>query len=239
MKPKIIIEPDKEDLVTHVADYFLKIVESRNKPVHVSLSGGNTPKLLFKKIVEVYKSRIDWSNVHIWWGDERCVPPDHEDSNYKMTAEYLLDHIEIPDKNIHRIKGEADPVAEAGRYADLINKLIPKYEGVPEYDLIYLGLGDDGHTASIFPDQIELFNSGKYCVVAKHPKSNQMRVSITGSIINNAANILLLVTGKSKSRVITELLNDYPESVKYPAALINPNHGNYFWYLDEESASLI
>jgi 6-phosphogluconolactonase len=239
LKPDIVIKKSAEEIIEAAAEYFKNFVADTENKKNIMLSGGNTPKLLFKNIVDCYSSKIGWEKINFWWGDERCVPPTHKDSNYGMAKEYLIDKILIPGKNIFRIRGEADPKIEAQIYGDLMEELLPKHNGIPQYDLVYLGIGEDGHTASIFPDNIELFNSNFNCLTTIHPESKQQRISISGKIINNAKNVFVLITGKNKAKTVEEILNHRQESINYPAALVNPVNGKYIWYLDKEAASLI
>jgi 6-phosphogluconolactonase len=179
---------------------------------------------------------IDWSQVHFYWGDERCVPPTDAESNYGMTAELLLSKIEIPGENIHRIQGENDPEQEARRYGELLVKELQTYNGVPQFDLVILGMGDDGHTASIFPYQMHLWESAKNCEVAKHPGSGQKRITITGSVINTASVVAFLVTGAGKAPKVREIIQKEGDYKAYPASLVEPESGELYWFLDKDAA---
>ncbi|HLG32959.1 MAG TPA: 6-phosphogluconolactonase, partial [Ignavibacteriaceae bacterium] len=176
--------------------------------------------------------------IHLFWGDERCVHPEDEESNFGMTKKFLLDYIDIPEKNVHRIRGEENPEKEAIRYTNEIKKYVPFYKELPLFDLIMLGLGEDGHTASIFTNQKRLINSDKICEVAVHPVSGQKRITLTGTVINNAKRIIFLVTGGNKSGVIKELLEG-KEKNKYPAAYINSIHGRTDYFMDKQAAKLL
>jgi 6-phosphogluconolactonase len=239
MKPEIIIENTIDELVTKIAENFYELVNSSSRQINVALSGGSTPRKLFKKFATEYGMKMDWDKINFWWGDERCVPPDDNDSNYGMTKFFLLDKIVIHEHNIFRIHGESDPGWEAERYGKLMNEVHQLANGIPQFDLIYLGIGNDGHTASIFPDQIHLWDSPNNCVRAIHPTSNQYRVSITGRIINNAKEVVLLATGGNKKKVLKEILFDEEISNSYPAKLICPKSKNYKWFLDSSAAALI
>ena len=186
-----------------------------------------------------FKEDIDWSGVHLYWGVERCVPPEDGDSNYKMTVDYLTSKINIPKENIHRIKGENAPEYEAKRYADVLVEQLPLENGIPHFDLVILGMGDDGHTASIFPHEIELWNSNELCEVANHPNSGQQRITLTGKIINNASLITFLVTGKNKQEKVREILKKEGPFEAYPATLVAPTAGDLIWFLDNEAAGLL
>lgn len=208
----------------------------RGVPFHIALSGGSTPKLLFEYLAEHYRESIPWGDVHLWWGDERCVAPDHAESNYLMTKESLLRGVILPPENVHRIKGENDPEEEAARYADEMKRTIPLKDGLPVFDLIYLGLGTDGHTASIFPDRMDLLTESSFADVAIHPESGQKRVSLTGPVINHAAKVAFLVTGEGKSERVSEIFEQKDGSELLPASHIHPVHGDLIWYLDRPAA---
>ena len=210
----------------------------KRKPFIVALSGGSTPRLLFSILGDHYSDSASWKYVHLFWSDERCVPPDNLESNYGMSKRVFLDKIKIPKSNIHRIIGENDPFQEADRYADEILKYTRKRADLPVFDIIMLGLGEDGHIASIFSEKTELLTSEKICDIALHPVSSQKRVTITGRVINNADNIVFLVTGANKAKVVSEIIEN-PGIVDYPAASIEPLHGALVWYLDLEAAGML
>jgi len=235
---RIFSKPKK--VYNAIAKEILKLTKnSTQENFDIALSGGNSPKGLFKKLSSKYADQIPWERIHFWWGDERCVSPDDEQSNYKMTVDYLLSKISIPEKNIHRIKGEADPEEEATRYAKEMENSLNSRGKDPVFDIIILGLGDDGHTASIFPDQLELFESEPSCAVAKHPITGQKRVTITGNVLNNANQIFFLVTGENKALRVSEIMNDNEAAKLLPAYYISPKNGELIWFLDEPAASLI
>ncbi len=210
---------------------------SKKGEINIALSGGNTPKLLFEVLAKEYTDKIDWSKVNLFWADERCVPPDDKESNFGMTEKILLRNIPIPEENVHRIFAGGDPETEARRYSEDLERHIIIKNGFPEFDLILLGVGDDGHTASIFPNQMELLNSNDAYAVAVHPVSRQKRITLTGKAINNADRICFLVSGKGKKKVVGEILNREGEYMKYPAA--NIKRGNTVWYLDSDAARLV
>ncbi len=223
-----------------IAKEILKLTRNSNQEIiNIALSGGNSPKGLFNRLSDKYSDKIAWERIHFWWGDERCVSPDDEESNYKMTKISLFSNIAIPEKNIHRIHGEANPEEEAIRYSQEIEKNI-KFRGQnPVFDIVILGLGEDGHTASIFPDQLELIDSNKNCAVTKHPLSSQKRITLTGKAINNANQIYFLVIGTSKAMRISEIMNDNEAAKLLPAYYISPINGRLIWFIDEEAAAQI
>ncbi|HEY7536307.1 MAG TPA: 6-phosphogluconolactonase, partial [Thermodesulfobacteriota bacterium] len=204
----------------------------------VALSGGNSPRIFFERLsLSPYPEEIPWNNVHFFWGDERCVPPDDTESNFKMAYDALLSHVPIPDKNIHRIMGEKPPRLEVKRYEKEIQDHIPQGKnGLPQFGWIFLGMGEDGHTASLFPGATTLFEKEAICVVAEHPASRQKRISLTLPVINNATRVSFLVTGEEKASIVSEILKKTPSSLNYPSAKVQPDDGILEWYLDKSSA---
>ncbi|WP_340199368.1 6-phosphogluconolactonase [Ascidiimonas sp. W6] len=216
--------------------FFLYELTFGDKDTHIALSGGSTPKVIFDVLASDFADKINWKKVHLYWGDERCVPPTDEDSNYKMTVNHLLSKIDIPEENIHRIEGENIPQMEAYRYGELLQEKLPNANGIPQFDLIILGIGEDGHTASIFPHEINIWDSYEYCDVASHPKSGQKRITITGQVINNAKAVAFLATGFHKANKVKAILKKEEGSEQYPASLVDPTHGEIHWFLDEPAA---
>ncbi len=206
---------------------------------NVALSGGKTPVMIFDILSLRYEKKIVWKNIQFYWVDERCVPPFDPDSNYGMTKKLLLDNIDIPESNIHRIKGEEEPSQAALRYSDEIIRNIPFKNGLPSLDLVILGLGEDGHTASIFPDQIQLINLDKISDVSVNPYTNQKRITLTGKIINNAKTISFIVSGIEKKEIVYKILNKTDDYKKYPASHISPISGDIEWLLDADAAALL
>ena len=238
MKEKIKIFSNQKELARNFGDYFYEL-SSKNKKTNVALSGGSTPRILFDYLAVNCSDSTFWENIHLYWGDERCVPPVADDSNYKMTKEHLLDKIEIPVKNVHRILGENNPAVEAKRYSDLLLKNLSVKNNLPVFDLVILGIGNDGHAASIFPHQMELLDSENICDVAEHPVSGQKRISLTGKVINNAKEIVFLVTGENKKQKTFEIIHKTGNWKTYPAYHIKPLSGKISWFLDAAAASLL
>lgn len=232
MPTQLHLSSDPAAVAADFTRFFFEAM--KDKPYFtVALSGGSTPKRLFELWAKEYRTAVDWSKVRFFWGDERCVPPNHEESNYGMTKSLLFNHIDIPEENIHRVIGEADPAAEAVRYGEEISDNTEEQrDGYPVFDLIILGMGSDGHTASIFPHQMELLTVEEFCGVATHPESGQKRVSITGNVINRANTVAFLVTGESKQEKVASILGRTKESLQYPAAHIQPLSGDLHWFLD-------
>jgi 6-phosphogluconolactonase len=209
-----------------------------NKTLNIALSGGSTPGLLFSILGDHFSDSVSWEHVHFFWGDERCVPPEDPESNYGMTKKALFDKISIPFSNIHRIRGENIPEKEAVRYSTEIASFTRKRDGLPVLDLVILGLGVDGHIASIFPGHQELITSEKTYRVAVHPVTSLKRVTITARVINNADIIIFLVTGSHKAEMVAAVIES-PGITNCPAASVEPVHGVLKWYLDIDAAAML
>jgi 6-phosphogluconolactonase len=179
----------------------------------------------------------EWSHVHLYWGDERCVPPGDPESNYGNALKQLIEPLNIPTEQVHRIRGEADPAGEAARYGTLLSENLPVEDGFPVFDWVWLGMGGDGHTVSIFPGQNHLWNAEGPCVVSDHPATGQKRISITGGVINAARRVAFLVAGESKSKAVNEIVMKEGNYLDYPAFHVSPKSGLLEWYLDMESTS--
>ncbi len=227
---------DNEAMARAFAEFLAK-KSSENESLTIALSGGSTPKALFKILSNDYKDTIDWSKLHFFWGDERMVPPSHEESNFKMTDDLLFSQVSIPESNIHRIKGENELVEEVSRYGKEIEENVGSQNGTPSFDIVMLGMGADGHTASIFPPDIDLINANTICAAGTNPESGQRRVTITGTVINNAKHVCFLVTGAGKAEKIDEIFNQKADYLAYPAAHIKPNAGELIWFMDESASS--
>ncbi|WP_314285026.1 6-phosphogluconolactonase [Haemophilus sputorum] len=230
---KFIFETAQQ-AVEKIAQEF-KAYSEKGTPVHISLSGGSTPKLLFKTLAQApYANEIQWQNLHFWWGDDRMVPPTDEQSNYGEVQKLLFDHINIPAENIHRIRGEENVETELARFSQELTACVPDLA----FDWIILGMGNDGHTASLFPHQRN-FDDPNVAVVAKHPETGQIRISKTAKLIEKAKRITYLVTGAAKAEILKEIEETPAESLPYPAAKIQAQNGVTEWYLDKDAARLL
>jgi 6-phosphogluconolactonase len=228
-------------LAQSIAAILIKDLD-RIEPDHyytVALSGGTTPDYIFRYLADNYADRISWEKLLVFWVDERCVPPEDDESNYRMAYESLLQNVPIPDANVFRIKGEDDPAAEARQYSELVGSMVPFYNGMPQFDLMLLGVGKDGHTASIFPERSELFNSSQLFEVVLRPDKRQKRITATGKLINNSSLIYFIVTGKEKAEIVSEIIEKKTGSDRYPASRVNPVSGHLVWMLDADAASLL
>lgn len=203
----------------------------------VALSGGSTPKAMFARLAnEPYRSAIDWARVYLFWGDERCVPPDHSDSNYRMTHETLLSYVPIPPQNIFRMHGDLAPATAAREYTAQLRQFF-QTTSWPQFDLVFLGMGADGHTASLFPGTTALHADADAIVVENYvEKLNAYRLTLTAATINQAHAIVFLIGGADKAATLKAVLQGPSQPDLYPSQLIQPAHGTLTWIVDEAAA---
>jgi 6-phosphogluconolactonase len=235
---EIIIRRDIAELSRQSAERFSQLV---NRSVQgsgrftVALSGGSTPKHLYSLLASPdYKERILWNNVHLFWGDERCVPPDHPESNFGMVRESLLSKIKIPAENIHRMAGEREPQAAAAEYEKHLQEFFGLESGaLPRFDLILLGIGEDGHTASLFPGSDALNETERLVISPFVEKLNSYRLTLTLPVLNSRAEVWFLVTGASKADAVKKVLRG---SADLPAAKVQPVNGRLVWFITQDAA---
>ena len=244
MPGEIIICKDLAEISQKAADLFVQISKQaiqNSGRFAVALSGGNTPRALYSLLAtNAYRSKIDWSKVHIFWGDERCVPPDDEQSNYRMARETLLLHVPIPEQNIHRVLAEMpDHNVAAEDYQRQLASFFQSESGLPRFDLILLGMGPDGHTASLFPGTAALQDTTHLVVANYVEKFGTFRITFTYPVINNAANVVFLVSGPDKAQVLKEVLEGKKQPELYPSQNVNPTNGNLLFLVDRDAASLL
>lgn len=201
----------------------------------VALSGGSSPIPLFRHLAEnASRVGIDWNAVHIFWGDERAVPPDHAESNFRLADELLLSKLPTPGAVIHRIAGEMAPDEAAHRYEADLSASFPDEE-IPVFDLLFLGVGNDGHTASLFPGMDLDDSSGRKAVAVYVEKLRSYRVTLTLPVFSNARHLVFLVTGDAKAAIVAEIFGD-GEGRRYPASRIASLSANVTWLLDKAAA---
>ena len=239
MNYKKYIFKNSEETARAVAELIKDNVITLNlesQQYNIALSGGSTPTQLFKLLADEYKNQIPWSAVRFFWVDERCVEPTDAESNYGVAYDTLFQKGFIPKQNIFRMKGEETPIEEAKRYSELLHTELPASDQFPIFDLMLLGIGDDGHTASIFPYNTELLNSEQSVAVSQHPVSGQKRITLTGKTICNAKDIIFMAVGEGKRKILQEIINHEPAAQKYPASFIKNNLGEVGFYMDESAA---
>ena len=207
----------------------------------VAISGGTTPKVMFALLADPshsFMKEVPWDKLDLYWVDERCVPPDHPDSNYRMTQEQLLSKVPLPAERIHRMEGELEPDEAAARYEATIRNGF-RLEGAetPIFDLVLLGMGDDGHTASLFP-HTEALDDMTHIVVSNHvPQKDTWRITLTWPVINQGREVVFLIEGAGKSQVLQDVLLGPYQPETYPSQLIRPASGKLSFLLDSAAAA--
>jgi 6-phosphogluconolactonase len=240
-KRQIIICRDVEDLRERTAQQFVRLarhaIEASGR-FTVALSGGTTPRTLYARLAAPdVAQQIDWSRIHLFWGDERCVDPDHSDSNYRMVRESLLAHISIPPENVHRMAGEKNPQTAVAEYEAELRRVIQLTGGaLPRFDLIFLGLGEDGHTASLFPSS-DALNDAEHLVAPVYvERLKGHRLTLTLPVLNEGAEVVFLIAGSSKAEIVKKLLSEHTNVASYPAARVQPRNGNLTWMITADAA---
>jgi 6-phosphogluconolactonase len=233
--------PDTDILSRDAAQYIVRLAAEsivKHGRFTIALSGGTTPKKLYALLGdEFYRSQIDWTRVEIFWSDERCVPPDSEDSNYLLAQQVLLSKIPVAASQIHRMPAdEADRDAASAAYTDEMQRVFAT-SGVPNFDLIQLGMGPEGHTASLFPHQASLHEQQRLVMPVTVPKPPPPRLTFTPPILNAARHVLFLVTGSEKADAIHAILEGEYNPDEYPAQIVRPTNGEVVWMLDQGAAS--
>jgi 6-phosphogluconolactonase len=208
----------------------------------VALSGGSTPRRLYRLLADSaqpFRDRIDWSATHVFWGDERHVPPDHPDSNYRMAREALLDVVPVPAGNVHRMRGEeADATRAASEHeADLRAFFSNDFSGEPRFDLVLLGLGADAHTASLFPGSAAVRERERWVVAPWVEKLASWRLTLTPAVLNRSAAVIFLVQGEEKAEALRAVLEGEIDPDRYPAQVVRPESGDLLWLVDDAAAS--
>jgi len=238
---KILVCKSQKELISSAADQFISLgrtaIDDRGQ-FTVALSGGNTPRPLYELLIGPKGNSLDWTKVHFYWGDDRCVPPDHPDSNFNQANQMLLTPLSIEEENIHRVKTELPPDEAARIYQELIYS---KFQNsTPRFDLILLGMGSDGHTASLFPGSElvrgNLPEEDRLISANWVPKLDAFRITFTHHLINAAHNVLFMVSGRDKSKALKSVLEGPQNPTLYPSQLIVPDNGNLYWYVDQEAA---
>jgi 6-phosphogluconolactonase len=243
-KLPIEVFPDHERLIHATAEHVIEIVSqgiAENGKVAIALSGGSTPRPLYTLLAsEKYSQPIDWPRVHIFWGDERCVAPDNPQSNYQMARETLLDAVPIPVSNVHRIHGEEDPEEAAAAYEKELRTFfgVKATDGSPQlgFDLILLGMGDNGHTASLFPGSPALREKQRWVMAQYVEVVSMWRITLTPVVINAAKNVIFIVSGAEKAEQLHSVIEGPFQPEVLPAQIIRPAAGRLLWLLDKAAA---
>ncbi len=239
MTPEIVVVQDPDELSHEATRRFIwsanESVADRGR-FSVALSGGSTPGALYRQLAEEpQRDQIPWGQVHVFWGDERCVPPDHSESNFQLAEEALLSRVPIPPGNVHRMCGEMEPEAAAQAYATKLRAFFGAQW--PRFDLVLLGMGNDGHTASLFPGSDVLCETARpvVAVTAHYQGRPAQRVTLTLPAINAARQVLFLVTGAAKAEILQAVLEG--PAGRFPAQHVCPTVGQLTWLVDTAAAS--
>jgi 6-phosphogluconolactonase len=242
-QPQLIVVADATALAQTAADYFVQAAQeniARHGRFTVVLSGGSTPKAMFALLAaSPRRDAVEWEKIFLFWGDERCVPPDHAESNYRMTKEMLLEKVPLPPHNVFRLQGEKEPALAAQTYAEQLRQFF-QTDAVPRFDLVFLGMGADGHTASLFPETTALHAGADAIVVENYVEKLQAyRLTLTAPTINQAHSVVFLVGGADKAETLKTVLHGTYQPELYPSQLIQPVQGSLTWIVDEAAYAAI
>lgn len=241
MEPQFNIYGTPREAARGIAQRITELTldaQAEGKPFYLAISGGKTPEILFELLAFDFQHAIPWHNLHVCWVDERCVPETSIESNVGNARRIWLSKVDIPEANIHPIQGALKPEYEITRYGCDLAGFMPRSGNFPVFDMLLLGMGDDGHTASIFPNQTDLLVSESVCDISEHPVSGQKRISLTGSTIKKGREVAFFVTGRKKAAMIKQIRERLPEALEYPAARIEPENGRVIWYIDRDAATV-
>lgn len=246
LRIKYYVEPAPAALARRAASYLVEMASEAAEAqgrVHIAISGGSTPKAAFELLGDrayPWRSQMPWDKLDLYWVDERAVGPDDSQSNYRMTREALLDHVPLKPEQIHRIEGELEPEAAAARYeSELRNSFRLEGAEIPRFDLVALGMGDDGHTASLFPNTQGLREIGRLVIANHVPQKDTWRITLTWPVINRARSVFFLIAGADKASVLSEVLTGPQDPDRLPSQLIWPASGILTLILDKAAAALL
>jgi len=246
LRMKYYVVPDAATLAERAAQYFVEMVgeavAGRGR-ARIAISGGSTPRATFQLLADPnqpWRSRMPWNDLELYWVDERCVGPDDADSNYRMTREALLDHVPLTPEQIHRIEGELEPQVAADKYESELRGSF-RLEGaqIPRFDLVALGMGPDGHTASLFPHTAALHEMSRIVTANHVPQMDTWRITLTWPVINAARSVFFLIAGADKAGILNEVLTGPRDPERLPSQLIWPSSGILTLILDKAAAALL
>lgn len=241
VKPDLRVCADLADVSRRAAEAAVSTINDAVRAAgtcSIVLSGGRTPRTLYRLLASELRAQIPWADLHVFWGDERYVPPEDPSSNYRMAKEALLDHVPCPPANIHPMPTNVPSADEAAR--DYERTLRRHFAGEwPHFDLVLLGLGDDGHTASLFPASLALPERTRWVVAAQAPVEPEVRLTLTLPALTRAAAVYVLVAGATKAQALRHVLAGAGDLIKYPAAGVRLGTGSVIWWADREAAALV
>ena len=246
LRVQYFVEPDAAALAARAAKHFVELTEeavARNGRARIAISGGSTPKVAFGLLADPaqpWRARMPWQKLDLYWVDERCVPPDHADSNYRMTREAMLDHVPLKPEQVHRMEGELEPEVAAARYeSELRNGFRLEGAETPRFDIVQLGMGPDGHTASLFPHTAALGEMSRLAVANHVQNKDAWRITLTRPVINRGASVFFLIGGADKAQVLKEVMIGPRDPERLPSQLIQPSGGILTLLLDKAAAALL
>ncbi len=249
-KPEIVVLSDRAALARQAASRFVLIanqaIVARGR-FAAALSGGSTPRDLYQLLATPdFSSKIDWNRTHLFWGDERAVPPDHPDSNFRMANDALLSRVPIPAANVHRVRAELNPEDAALDYEQTLREFYlaspvmqerADVRVIPRFDLILLGIGEDAHTASLFPHTTALHEATRWVAANYVEKLKTFRITLTPLVLNAVANVMFLVAGADKAAAVRAVLSGERRPDEFPAQLVQPTNGQVVWLLDKAASA--
>jgi 6-phosphogluconolactonase len=241
--PKIVVLNEPQELFVHAAEEIAHVAGEAvctHGEFRISLSGGSTPAATFELLATRFQYSVDWKEVQFFWGDERCVPPDNKESNYGMADRTLLSKIELRPEQVHRMRGELPPEEGALDYEENLRRSFSiGADELPRFDLVLLGLGDNRHTASLFPGSPEIHETKRMVVAVDVDAEPRQRLSFTPPVINHAQRVMFLVAGRNKAEAVRDVIEGPRNPDKFPAQIVAPNDGELLWFLDAAAASLL
>ena len=244
-KPNIVKVDTPEDLAIAACDNFMKDSKKaiRNKGVfHVAISGGRTPTRFFQLLsIPSIAEGIQWDKIHVFWVDERCVSPDADASNYRLAANTFLDKVPIPSDQVHRMPGDfCDYIGAAKKYENTVRHVFGLQPGqMPQFDLIVLGMGTNGHIGSLFPNSYALFDTDDLVSVVYFMDGNYNRITLTSPVLCAAAHLLVLISGPEKADIVKDVLLGESDEIKYPAHTLWPVLDKVTWLVDGDAGKLL
>ncbi len=244
IQPGVMVCPDGDSVARAAARMFVEWAWqsiARQGAFRVALSGGSTPRAMYGYLAtETYRKQVDWAKVHLFWGDERCVPPDDPESNYGMARKELLIRVPIPEANVHRMQAEREDLGRAAQeYEELLRRELDRDEhGFPRFDLIFLGMGPDGHTASLFPGARGIRTTSRWVSTPLVPKLGKRRMTLTLPVLNAARRVQFLVVGSEKAAMLRTVLEEKVDP-PLPAQLVRPRDGQRLFLVDRAAAALL
>ncbi len=242
MNPSVVVYRDAESMALGAAGFFAESARDsvRERGIFTAvLSGGSTPRRLYRRLAgEPFRREIPWELVHLFWGDERTVPPDHGESNFGMARDELITPLGLSPDAVHRMAGEVDPARAAEAYEADLERFFGRGDP-PRFDLVMLGMGEDGHTASLFPGSQALSENRRWVAASGVPGRGALRLTLTAPVFNRARRVVFLVSGSTKAAILKETLDGPRDPLRIPAQLVSPDEGELIYCVDSAAGALL